>query len=134
VGIHIQAFNDEWVEYVPDVMDNRVDSEPMTCEIRPMTVRDMRNMQSAYGSRLAGKHASRRAMNLVTKILAERVRNVRNCFVGRPIETGADLAEFGLSEIIDDVFAAVVSMSHLQEGLAKKSDSPSDSSPAETGP
>ena len=130
MGIRIEYPETEWVEYVPDVLDNRDDPEPMSLEIRPMTISDLREMQTTQGRRLAGKDADRRAVRLVTRILTERVRNVRNCYVGREITTGAELAEYGLSAIIDDVFSAIIDISKLQDSIKKNSGSPSGSSPA----
>jgi hypothetical protein len=124
----------DWVDYIPDALDNRSDPDPIVCEIRPMSVRELRAMQSTYGSRLAGKNAGKRMLALFTRLATERVRNIRNCHVWGDITTGAELAERGPPALFDDIVAAIVDLSHLQEGLAKKSSSPSDSSPAETGP
>jgi hypothetical protein len=128
-----QALDAEWVEYIPDVGDNRFDDDPMTVEVRPMTVGDFKAFQRQYGPRLnvgAGA-AIRHAQKIAEKILRERVRNIVGyVHLGKPVRSGDDLVEFGESEVCDDVFSAIVKISHLQEGLKKKYVSQSDSSRA----
>jgi hypothetical protein len=123
MGIRIDL-TDDWVEYVPDVLGNRADLEPTTMEIHPMSASELRSFQARYGSSLRGKQADKRAAQLVRRVLTERVRNIQNCYVQRQICTGEELAEYGLSALIDDVFTAIMDLSHLQEGLKKKFDSP----------
>lgn len=132
MGIRIEAFESEWVEYVPDVLDNRLDDEPMTCEIHPLSAGEMRELSRRYGSQLAGKNSASHAVRLLERVISTRVRNIRNCYVGREITTGAELAEHGLSAMIDDIFAAIVDLSHLSKGVKKSSQAPCGSFEADT--
>jgi hypothetical protein len=131
MAIHVDTYED-WIRYVPDYEDNRLSDEPMDCEILPMSAAEVRDLRSRYAAKLQGKGAERRAVAMVERILRDHVRDVRRCYIGRQIRTGDDLAKHGLSELIDDVFQAVVSASHLDAGVKKKSSSQSGCSAAVT--
>jgi len=124
---------DQWVEYVPDVDDNRIDPDPMTVEICPMTTGEIKRMGRQYGAQLSNKKKSiERAQKLTAAIISERVRNVKNySFRGTVIETGEQLVETE-TELIDDVFEAITKISKLQDGLKKKLNSSSGGSTAAT--
>ena len=126
MGIYVDI-PDGWVDYTPKAMGNREDPDPTTVEIQPMNAAELREFQRRFGPAMRGKNADQHAVKLVRKLLCDRVRAVRNCYFQGEITTGDELAERGPSALIDDVFTAIVDLSHLQEGLRKKSESPSDS-------
>lgn len=111
----------EWERYVPAAHDNRSSDEPCVCEIRPMTVAELRAFQHAQARVFARKKGATEAFERVTvEVIRERVRKIERCFIGRQIETGADLAEHGTIDLVNDVFDAIVNKSTLEAGLAKK--------------
>ena len=137
MAIHIEDIESEWVEYVPDIGDNRDDPEPCIMEIRPMSTREVREMQVQAAREISkGKksQAIKVSMRLVERVISERVRNVQGCHIRQDILTGEDLVEWGTGELIDDVWQAIQDISHLREGLKKKSVSSSDSAPPGTRP
>lgn len=132
---------DDWVTYVPDIGDNRTESEPMTVEIQCMTTAEYKAVRRAWAPRLQGKKGTSRAEKLVDKIISERVRNVRLCSVrnhttGETFElsTAADLLEHAPSALIDDIFGAITDASQLSDGVKKSSSSRYGSSTAEIQP
>jgi len=120
---------EDWVDYTPEIDGNRDDDEPMVVELKPLSGEQMR----AYGRQVSTRHNRVneivRGQKLVTRILSDRVRNVRNYQVGDDrIETGDQLAKHGETVVIDEIFDALTEMSVLREGLPGKSRSRSDSS------
>ena len=132
---------DDWVEYIPDIGDNRLEVEPMTVEIQAMTTAEYKAVQRSWGPKLQGKNALGRAQRMVDKILRDRVRNVRLFFVEDHL-TGdvsevTDLDEvlrLAPAELQDDLFEAITKASHLSAGLRKKSQRQSGSFSVETQP
>lgn len=129
---------DDWVEYIPDIHENRLEAEPMTVEIQSLSTGEYKAIQRRWGPRLQGKQALTRAQRMVEKIITDRVRNirllkVRNHETGEilDVKTPAQLLEHAPPALIDDIFAAIVDSSHLSAGLKKKSHSRSDSSTRE---
>ena len=132
---------DDWVEYVPDIAENRLEQEPMTVEIQGMTTGEYKAVQRKWGPKLQGKQALGRAQRMVEKIVLDHVRNVRLCKLHNhdtgeiiDIKTAEQLLEHAPPGLIDDIFNAIVDASHLSAGLKKKSSSQSDSSAAEIRP
>ena len=126
---------DGWNVYVPDVDDNRIDSDPMTVEIQSMNTAEVKRWQRAWGPRLQGKNAIARARKMTEEIVSNRCRNVVGYTVdGVEIETGEDLITHGESDVIEDCFNAVIKASHLSAGLKKNLASLSDSYSAEIPP
>lgn len=132
---------DDWVTYVPEIGTNRLEQEPMTVEIQCMSTAEYKSVQRKWGPKLQGKNALSRAQRMVEKIIRERVRNVRLCFVENhttgerfPLESGDDLIAHAPAALVDDIFAAITDASHLSSGLKKNSSSLSDFSAAEIPP
>lgn len=130
----VQKLEEDWVTYVPDVDGNRLDENPLTVEIRPLSTEELRAYNrglAAMGPKLSAKAQAKRADKVALRIFSDRVRNVRNYTVlGRKIETGADLFQHGEIIVQDDVWEALVNISTLSEGLLGKSSSqPASSSP-----
>jgi hypothetical protein len=125
---------EDWVEYTPELDDNRSDESPVTMEIRPMSAEEYRASQRslAVGSQ---KKIIARSQKVIQRTLARRVRNVRNYVMfGKAITTGEDLALHGENDMCDDVYKALHNISALSDGLKKKSNSPSGSSKSTTSP
>lgn len=133
MGRHIQDFDGDWVEYVPDVGDNRDDPDPMTVEVRPLTTPEFKAIQRlAMTPLLRGKKDSvlKATQALQDRVLTECVRAVTNYSLPKvgAITTGEQFAKHAEPFIQDEVFAAIQDMSKLSEGLKKKSSSRSVSS------
>lgn len=127
----IEKLEEDWVDYVPDVDDNRTDESPVTVELYPLSVEQLRSYQRAAANE--SKTATSRGQKVIERILSDRVRNVRNYVVfGKVITNGAELFKHGEQAISDNVFDALVNISTLKAGLRKKSVSQSDSSPRVT--
>lgn len=144
----------EWETYVPDIDNERalfIDSpdEALTVEIRCLTAEErdafidsMQRAIDAESTKARGKtapHIARKHHDRMAKrLLSECVRNVRNYVMparlGGAITTGAELAERGEDAVKGDIIEAVLSMSRLSEGLAKKLNGARGSLPAETAP
>ena len=117
----IEAIAGEWVEYVPEAFGNRDDEDPVTVTIKPMSVAEFREWATSSSAAVRGKGGDRRAAKLADKVLRERVKSVANYRIGEaPIATGADLAERGEVDIVNEVFKAITDISVLSEGLKKK--------------
>src|SRR5687767_288787 len=101
---------EDWVEYTPDVGDNRDDPEPLTVELRPMTGEAWRSYQRGLTIGKGGrKDLARRSEKINGRILAENVRNVRNYMVdGKRITTGEELFKYGEPVVYEDVFEAIM--------------------------
>lgn len=123
---------EDWVTYVPDVDDNRIDPDPLTVEIHPMSAEEWRSFQRgiAVGK---PKGAYDRTEKAVRRILSERVRNICGYKAnGVAIRTGAELFDHGEPVVYDDVFEAITNISTLSAGLLGKLKSRSASLPAVT--
>jgi hypothetical protein len=125
-----ESLSDEWVTYTPAVFDNRESEDPVTCEVRPMTVAEAKAYENRVGvSFIGAERMSRKRVadevakvrSIAAKILESRCRNVSNYAPGHVITTGADLAQFGESDMITDILDAITSISKLSEGLKKSS-------------
>lgn len=125
---------EDWIDYVPDVDDNREDETPMIMEISPMTAEELRAAQRKNTPRkMSQRSAVRAGQAIVERVLSARVRNVRNYVVfGKEIQSGEDLVKHGESAVIDDVFEALTNISKLSEGIKKKSASQYGSNTAVT--
>jgi len=137
---HIDRF-DDWVEYIPDIGDNRLLPDPMSVEIQAMSTAEYKAVQRAWGPKLQGKQAIGRAQRMVEKIVRERVRGVKLCTVDNhttgetfALETGEDLLAYAPASLIDDIFEAITNASHLSAGLRKNLQRQSASSSQEIPP
>ncbi len=138
---------EEWVTYVPDAFENAEDPDPVTVELRPLSGEQMRAQQriafvdAATGKKMRREGKAKRSEEVIrrtqaaqARIFAENVRNVRNYVInGEPVLTGEDMFRRGEQPFIDDIDAALVNLSKVQEGILGKSRSLPASPSAETG-
>lgn len=122
----IEAVED-WLEYIPEFEENRQDPDPVSMELHFMTPDDRAAFSRTLPMQVKKAKDKNHVRIAVERLLAKRVRNVKNyTYLGNKIETGEDLAKRGESELIDEVYDALMKISTLQDGLKKKLTSPSD--------
>lgn len=126
---------EDWVDFTPEIDGNREDDDPMIMEIQSMSSEERRAFSRRLPAKLLKSKEITRGQKLVERILAERVRNIRNYQVGRDvILTGEELAQHGEEAVIDEIYEAITDLSILKEGMREKSPSQSVSSTAKTAP
>lgn len=122
--------------YVPDLGDNRADTDPFRVLIMPLSGADMLRLETqAAGAVTAGaRNAARVANKLRERIIRERVERVegyqvRNPKTGRAFEpkNGAELVQAvgmaGGTEpdlVLEDILAALRDHSRLEDGLPER--------------
>ena len=133
--------------YVPDIDDNREDSEPFMVLLTPLSGADMRRLESANMGKITKRgeiNFMKRAQSIQERIISDRVLEVKNYAIsdetdGSVIEpkNGAELIKAimaaGASEIdiLDDVIEALKDSSKLDEGMIENLRLQSDSATAE---
>jgi len=112
---------EEWVTYIPEFDGNREDQNPITCEIRPLTVRESKQIAGGVTARRAkggGFQTNQAALSL--KTFENHVRNIQNLTVnGQPVMTVEELLATPLNELAGEIEAAVNDISVLDEGDIK---------------
>jgi len=118
-----KTFYDAWLEVTPDVDDNVIDDDPITCEIHPMSAEEYRSWSRQVAKQGGNKISEiELGIRITERVLKHRCRGVTNYTInGAPITTGADLFKRGESDVIDAVFGMIVDASKLDEVLKKKS-------------
>lgn len=140
----VSKFSNEAKWYAPDIDDNRNDPDPFKVKIEPMTAREFNALQrEAFGGGMTkGSNFLEKAESIKESVIKKRVVDVYGYSVETPTgrltpRNGAELysavLQAGANElvILDDVFAAIQSASHLEAGLVGKSSGPLDSSTGE---
>ena len=116
-----------WVEYIPEFDGNREDfengltDEPITLEIKPMTVREAQRQSGDVRAR-PGQGGSIRTnvVEVQQKRFLSHVRNVKNLKSGgKPVTTAEELLDTGLSALVGEIEAAITDISRLSEGDIK---------------
>lgn len=126
-----------WDWYAPVTVDGNQESREFEIEIAPMTVDEYSALErELLRITLSGDKKSEPAPSIVEETVRRRSRGVRG-WISVDFKTGAEhevttgkewvAAVGGAVEpddkaILDDVYRAIRSASHLEKGLAKKSD------------
>lgn len=110
----------DWVEFVPEFDDNREDDEPITVEIKPMSVREVQRQAGNVRAKPGHGGIRTNAAKIRQETFAGHVRNVRNLRVGgHDITTAEDLLETGLNALVAEIEDAITDISKLSEGDVK---------------
>ncbi len=110
----------DWVEYVPEFDDNREDREPITLEIKPMSVREVQRQSGNVRAKPGHGGIRTNAVEIRQETFLSHVRNVKNLKVGgKMIETAEDLLETGLNALVGEIEDAITNISRLSEGDVK---------------
>ena len=123
---------EDWVTYVPEYDGNRQDENPVTVEIKPLTVRETRNVAKTVAARRGkGGGIMTDSAEKNTQIIRTHARNIRNLTVaGTPITTIEELEETKLTALYAEIEEALNDISVLTEGDIKNFRTQSDGHPA----
>ena len=110
--------------YTPELGDNRdkPEDEQTWCELLPMTGEEIRAYQRAMiGVKPGSAQAMKKAEQVVQRVISERVVSITNYddIKGNPITNGAELFERGETEMVDELYEALKSISKLKAGRRK---------------
>jgi len=110
-----------WTTYVPEFDGNRDDDEPVTVEIRPMTVREAQRRSGRVTARRAKSGGFQtNAVEVTQDIFKACIRNITNLRVGgKPVTTADELLETNLHGLVDELNEAITNVSMLNEGDVK---------------
>jgi hypothetical protein len=119
---------DGWVTYIPEFEGNREEANPITVEIKPLTVREARKAAGNITAKRAKGGAFR--TNQAEQSLAtfrNHVRNIKNLkYNGQSITTPDELLDTPLNQLADEIDAAISDASILDEGDVKNFELQSD--------
>lgn len=110
-----------WVTYVPEFDGNREDEEPITAEIRPLTVREsMRRSGNVTARQVKGGGVLTNTADIQRETFCAHVRNIRNLRSGgRPVTTPEELLDTQLHGLVNEIQQAYTDASTLSEGDIK---------------
>ena len=149
MGRNTKQIITEGTWFVPDIDNNRDDPEPFEVFIHPLSAGDMKTVEAGMGAFTSAKiNFTERAHTQIKKVFAKYVTDVRGYSIchhktGDRIEprNGAalynaimDHGDDDEAKIIDDIYSALKSASHLREGLREILRLRSDSFPTRTEP
>ena len=122
---------DDWVTYVPEYDGNRQDAEPVTVEIKPLTVREARDAAKNVAARRGKSGAFMTdAAEKNMRIVRSHARNIRNLTVeDRQITSIEELEGTRLINLYTEIEEAINDISTLTEGDIKNFGSRSAGSP-----
>lgn len=133
------------VWYTPDIDNNRDDPDPFEVFIHPLSAGDMKVVEAGMGHFTGAKiNFTERAQAQIRSVFSKYVTEVhgyaiRHNKTGERIEPRNGVALYTVimdhgdddeSKVIDDIYAALKSVSHLREGLRETLRSRSTSLPA----
>lgn len=117
------SLNNGWVMFVPEFDGNRDDDEPITVEIKPMTVREAKMIASRIIAERVKGYRNKVKTNqaeVSQEIFTKHVRNIRNLSVnGTPVTSAEQLLESNLIELVNEIEEAVNDVSILNGGDVK---------------
>jgi hypothetical protein len=120
------AVTGDWIVYVPefdgnrDALEDGTDLEPITLEIKPMTVRENQRQSGDVRAKPGHSGIKTNTVEIQQKRFLTHVRNIQNLKVGgRLVTTAEELLETGLSGLVTEVEAAITDISRLDEGDVK---------------
>lgn len=109
-----------WVTYVPEFDENRESDDPITVEIKPMTVRETMRRSGNVTAKTTSGGIRTNAVDIRQDTFCGHVRNVRNLRVGgSDIATADDLLGTGLGALVGEIEDAITNVSKLSEGDVK---------------
>ena len=115
--------DDGWVTYVPEYDGNRDDTDPVTVEVKPLTVREARNaMKNLSAERVKGfrNRFKTNQAEVSEKTFVRHVRNITNLRMnGKPVTTAEELLDTELIDLVDEIEAAISDISILSGGEVK---------------
>lgn len=107
------------VDYIPDVFGNREDPDPFVVSFIEPTEGDRRRLAASAQRRVDPENIEG-ALEFQREILCERVKAVKGYSVrGIDIVNGETLSDFGESEVVADVFGALMYGNQLTENESK---------------
>lgn len=116
------SYIDDWVTYVPECDGNRNEKDPITVEIRPLTVREaQRRAKNVIARRAKGGGIQSDTIDINQKTFVAHVRNIQNLSAnGQPITTADELLDTPLNTLVAEIDEAMTEISTLNEGDIKK--------------
>lgn len=110
----------DWVVYVPEFADNRDDDDPVTVEIKPMSVRETQRRSGNVRAKPGTSGVKTNAMEIRQETFLAHVRNIHGLTVGgEQIVTAEQLLGTGLSDLVAEIEDALTNISRLDEGAEK---------------
>lgn len=127
----IEAY--DWVTYTPEWDGNRDEDDPITVELRPVTMRE----SETYADMIVTKRrpgfrnqSTDNTVEVARKQFFACCRNIRNLrYGGKAITSPQELWETPLTGLINELTTAINDISVLSGGEAKNSGSQSAGSP-----
>jgi hypothetical protein len=118
------------VIYIPEFDGNRLDQNPITVELKPLTVREAKKVAGGVTARRAkGGGFQTNQADIQLETFRRHARNIKNLtYGGKPITTVEELLETPLNELSAEIEAAISDISILDEGDAKNFERQSDGS------
>ncbi|OPL13712.1 MAG: hypothetical protein AVO39_10260 [delta proteobacterium MLS_D] len=128
------TFDRDWITYVPEYDGNRLENDPVTVEIKALTVGEQRAMsKGVIAKRTKGGGFQTNAAENNMRLVRSHVRNIRNLRVnGADITTIEELEDTPLTELLGEIEEAVTDISVLNEGDIKNFKPQSDGSAGRT--
>jgi hypothetical protein len=118
-----------WVTYVPEFDDNREDLDPITAEIKPLTVREAQRRGGNVTAKNTRDGIRTNAVDIRQQTFCGHVRNICHLRVGgKDITTPEELLDTGLNALVEELDAAITDASRLSEGDLKNCKLRSDGS------
>ena len=115
------SYIDDWVTYVPDYEGNRNEKDPITVEIKPLTVREaQRRAKNVTARRVKGGGIQSDTIEINQKTFVSHVRNIQNLSAnGQPITAAEELLDTPLNTLVAEIDEAMTELSTLNEGDVK---------------
>jgi hypothetical protein len=115
------TYNLDWITYVPEYDGNRREEDPITVEIKALTVAESRAVsKGVIATRTKGGGFQTNAAENNMRLIRSHVRNIRNLRVnGVDITTIEELEDTVLTELLGEIEEAVTDISVLSEGDVK---------------
>jgi len=123
------TFSDNWITYVPEFDGNRLDDDPITVDIKPLTVREAQKTGGNVTAKRVKGGFRTDAADINLRTFVSHVRNIRNLSInGKVVTRPEELLETGLHELVGEIQEALTDASMLSEGDVKNLPSPSGGS------
>ena len=109
-----------WIIFIPEFDDNRDDPDPITAEIKPMTVREAQRRGGNVTAKNTRDGIRTNAVDIRQQTFCGHVRNICHLRVGgKDITTPEELLDTGLNALVDELDATITDASRLSEGDLK---------------
>ena len=120
------------IRYIPEAFGNRDDTDPVAITYRVPTEREKREL-TVFGGVAGNEETILAKQHKTLRACVSLVENYNNQS-GKPILTGADLAEFGDSLIVFEMVGEIMARAEPGEDEIKKSAGSPDSGSMATQP